>query len=96
MAQRYLFVAGGCTPTTIMIRVRVAGACDAPAVRSGTGASHAARCFSLFERQLRVQSNRLLLPVGAKNVASIIPSVVVIKLKILGTKKPLEEVKLYG
>ena len=71
MAQRYLFVAGGCTPTTIMIRVKVAGACDAPAGRSGTGASHAARCFSLFERQLRVQSNRLLLPVGAKNVASI-------------------------
>jgi hypothetical protein len=54
-----------------MIRVRVAGSCDAPAGRSGAGASHAARCFSLFERQLRVQSNRLLLPVGAKNIASI-------------------------
>ena len=31
------------------------------------------RCplFFAFERQLRVQCNRLLLPVGAKNVASI-------------------------
>ena len=53
-------MAGGCTPTTILIRVRVAGAYAAPAGRSGTGASHAARCFSLFGRQLRVQCNRVV------------------------------------